>query len=50
MATNETRTLEEFGTTAESTDDNPRAECWCGEEDLACWDHYRAERNLRGEY
>jgi hypothetical protein len=53
MATNETRTLEEFDTTAaDASDDDlePRAECWCADEDLACFDHYMAERNLRGEF
>jgi len=49
MATNETAELNEFGTTDASTDDTPRAECWCADEDLACWDHWQAERNLREE-
>jgi hypothetical protein len=41
--------LNEFGTTDEPTD-NPRAECWCADERLACWDHYQTERDLRGEH
>jgi hypothetical protein len=54
MATNETAELNEFGTADEPTATNdalePRAECWCADEDLACFDHYMAERNLRGEF
>jgi len=59
MATNETRTLEEFGTTAESTHDHEDGasaeECWCTDDvgagtDLPCFDAYMAERDLRGEF
>jgi hypothetical protein len=55
MSTNDSPTLEEFGTTADAsteTDDDlePREECWCADEDLACFDHYMAERDLRGEF
>jgi hypothetical protein len=47
MATNDSPTLNEFGTTDEPTDD--RGDCWCADERLACFDHWRAERDLREE-
>jgi len=52
MSTNDAPTLEEFGTTDEptATDDNPREECWCAGNDLACFDHWQAERDARGEF
>jgi len=54
MSKSEPAELNEFGTADEPTATNddlePRAECWCADEDLACFDHYMAERNLRGEF
>jgi len=44
MATNETRELQEFATTEESTDNNERpddCQCWNADLDLCCWPCYR---------
>jgi len=49
MSKSEPAELNEFGTTDEPTDDTPRAECWCADERLACFDHWQAERDLREE-
>jgi hypothetical protein len=45
MSTQTPTELQEFGTTA----DESRDECWCADEDLACFDHWQAERDLREE-